>query len=148
VKFNLTGTPSEENCQFDSRGSDEQRSHNRESIPKTLNITKLESRFSDSSRYNVLFGPDRFFTSSGTYQDDVQVGYLIAVPGDDIGSILSQIGDGGDGVVTFDVSRSWDEDVLNEETQEVMYTEHHQLNLLADAAEGRLIGWSIITNRG
>jgi len=111
-------------------------SYNRDSIPKTLNITKLESRFSDSSRYNVLFGNDRFFTSSGEYQDDVQVGYLIAVPGNDIGSLLSQIGDGGDGAVTMDISRSWDDN-----------DEHHQLNLLADAEEGRLVGWSIISNR-
>ncbi len=75
------------------------------------------------------------------------MGYLIAVPGDDIGSLLSQIGDGGDGAVTFDVSRSWDEDILDGDTDEVLYTEHHQLNLLADASEGRLIGWSHITNR-
>jgi len=101
----------------------------------------------------VLFGPERFFTASGDYQDDVQVGYLIAVPGNDIGSILSQIGDGGDGAVTLDLSRTWDVDVLdvNDEDDdgdhtEVLYTNHHQLNLVADAAEGRLIGWSLITN--
>ncbi len=137
VLFNLTGTPSEENCQFDSKGRfNDTTSFNRDSIPNTLNITKLESRFSDSSRYDVLFGSDRFFTSSGEYQDDVQVGYLIAVPGNDIGSILSQIGDGRDGAVTLDLSRSWDEN-----------DEHHQLNLLGDAAEGQLVGWSIISNR-
>ena len=135
VQFNLTGTPNPENCQYDKRGGLDSTSYNRDSIPNTLNITKLESRFSDSSRYDVLFGEDRFFTSSGTYQDDVQVGYLIAVPGNDIGSLLSQIGDGGDGAVTLDLSRTWDEN-----------GEHNQLNLIADAAEGRLIGWSLITN--
>ena len=135
VQFNLTGTPNPENCQYDKRGGLDSTSYNRDSIPNTLNITKLESRFSDSSRYDVLFGEDRFFTSSGTYQDDVQVGYLIAVPGNDIGSLLSQIGDGGDGAVTLDLSRMWDEN-----------GEHNQLNLIADAAEGRLIGWSLITN--
>ena len=109
--------------------------YNRDSIPNTYNITTLETWFSDSSRYDVLFGPERFFTASGDYQDDVQVGYLIAVPGNDIGSILSQIGDGGDGAVTVDLSRTWDEN-----------GEHNQLNLIADAAEGRLIGWSLITN--
>ena len=136
VQFNLTGTPNEDNCVYDKRGDLDSTSYNRDSIPNTLNITKLESRFSDSSRYNVLFGNDRFFTSSGEYHDDVQVGYLIAVPGNDIGSLLSQIGDGGDGAVTLDISRSWDEN-----------NEHHQLNLLADAAEGQLVGWSIISNR-
>jgi len=136
VQFNLTGLPNTENCQYDKRGDLDTTSWNRDSIPETLNITKLESRFSDSSRYEVLFGSERFFTSSGDYQDDVQVGYLIAVPGNDIGSILSQIGDGGNGAVTLDLSRAWDED-----------GEHKQLNLIADAAEGRIIGWSMITNR-
>ena len=136
VQFNLTGLPNTENCQYDKRGDLDTTSWNRDSIPETLNITKLESRFSDSSRYDVLFGSERFFTSSGDYQDDVQVGYLIAVPGNDIGSILSQIGDGGNGAVTLDLSRAWDED-----------GEHKQLNLIADAAEGRIIGWSMITNR-
>jgi len=135
VQFNLTGTPNAENCQYDKRGGLDSTSYNRDSIPNTLNITKLESRFSDSSRYDVLFGADRFFTTSGTYQDEVQVGYLIAVPGNDIGSLLSQIGDGGDGAVTLDLSRTWDEN-----------GDHNQLNLIADAAEGRLIGWSLISN--
>jgi hypothetical protein len=135
VQFNLTGVPNADNCQYDKRGDLDSTAYNRESIPNTYNITTLESWFSDSSRYDVLSGPERFFTASGDYQDDVQVGYLIAVPGNDIGSILSQIGDGGDGAVTFDLSRTWDEN-----------GEHKQLNLVADAAEGRLIGWSLITN--
>ena len=135
IQFNLTGIPNADNCQYDKRGDLDLTAYNRDSIPNTYNITTLETWFSDSSRYDVLFGPERFFTASGDYQDDVQVGYLIAVPGNDIGSILSQIGDGGDGAVTVDLSRTWDEN-----------GEHNQLNLIADAAEGRLIGWSIITN--
>lgn len=154
VLFNLTGTPNEENCQFDSKGRDnETTSHNRGSIPNTYNITTLELWFSDTTRYDVLFGPERFFTTSGDYQDDVQVGYLIIVPENDIGSILSQIGDGGYGAVTLDLSRTWDEDILDiddidgdGDKDEVLYTEHNQLNLIADAAEGRLIDWSLITN--
>ena len=136
LKFNLTGTPNAENCQYDKRGDLDSTAFNRDSIPKTLNITSLESRLTVSSNYGVLVGEDRFFTSSGAYQDDIQVGYLIAVPGNDIGSLLSQIGDGGDGAVTLDMSKTWDEDGLTK-----------QLNLLADAEEGRLIGWSFITSR-
>jgi hypothetical protein len=136
VQFNLTGTPNAENCQYDKRGDLDSTAFNRDSIPKTLNITSLESRLTDSSNYGVLAGDDRFFTSSGAYQDGIQVGYLIAVPGNDIGSLLSQIGDGGDGAVTLDMSKTWDEDGLTK-----------QLNLLADAEEGRLIGWSFITSR-
>ena len=135
VQFNLTGPANADNCQYDKRGGLDSTSYNRDSIPNTLNITKLESRLSDSSQYDVLFGAERFFTDAGAYQDGVQVGYLIAVPGNDIGSLLSQIGDGGDGAVTFDLSRTWDENGT-----------HKQLNLIADAAEGRLIGWSMITN--
>ena len=135
VQFNLTGVPNAENCQYDKRGDLDLTAFNRDSIPNTFNITALESWFSESSRYDMLSGSERFFTASGDYQDDVQVGYLIAVPGNDIGSILSQIGDGGDGAVTLDLSRTWDEN-----------GEHKQLNLIADAAEGRLIGWSLITN--
>ncbi|MDA8680560.1 hypothetical protein N9O16_02115 [Candidatus Poseidoniaceae archaeon] len=136
VQFNLTGTPNAENCQYDKRGDLDSTAFNRESIPQTLNITSLESRLTDSSNYAVLVGDDRFFTTSGEYQNDVQVGYLIAVPGNDIGSLLSQIGDGGDGAVTLDMSKTWDEDGKTK-----------QLNLLADAEEGRLIGWSFITSQ-
>ena len=135
IQFNLTGIPNADNCQYDKRGDTDLTAYNRDSIPKTFNITTVESWLSDSSRYDMLAGSERFFTSSGEYQNDVQVGYLIAVPGNDIGSILSQIGDGGDGAVTLDISRTWDEN-----------GEHNQLNLIADAAEGRLIGWSLITN--
>ena len=134
VQFNLTGEPSPEACQFEERGVLSDTSHNRESIPMTLNLSSLESRLSDSSKYPVLVGNDRFFTSSGTYQDNLQIGYLIAVPGNDIGSLLSQIGDGGDGAVTMDMSKTWDESGKTK-----------QLNLLADAEEGRLVGWSLIT---
>jgi len=134
VQFNLTGQPSPETCQFEERGVLSDTSHNRESIPKTLNLTSLESRLSDSSRYPVLTGNDRFFTSSGTYHDDIQVGYLIAVPGNDIGSLLSQIGDGGEGAVTMDLSKTWEESGKTK-----------QLNLLADAEEGRLVGWSLLS---
>lgn len=136
VQFNLTGVPNEENCQYEERGDLESTAFNRDSIPKTLNLTSLETRLSDASSYAVLIGDERFFSSSGTYQEGIQVGYLIAVPGNDIGSLLSQIGDGGEGAVTIDLSKNWDEDGMSK-----------QLNLLADAEEGRLIGWSFITSR-
>ena len=50
--------------------------------------------------------------------------------------VSANVSDGGDGAVTLDMSKTWDEDGLTK-----------QLNLLADAEEGRLIGWSFITSR-
>lgn len=133
VRFNLTGSPSLDTCEFSQKGALDPVSFNRDSIPSTLNMTGLEQKFLDDSRYPSLTGNDRFFTSSGNFLDGVEVGYLIAVPGDDIGSLLSQITDDAEGVVTFDISRSWDENGLN-----------NQLNMLADASDGRLVGWSHI----
>ena len=64
VKFNVTGIPSSENCDFDSKGAyDESISHNREFIPNVLNISNLESRLSDSSRFTDLSGTNGIFTS-------------------------------------------------------------------------------------
>tara|TARA_B100001093_G_scaffold68951_1_gene59212 strand:- start:11631 stop:13832 length:2202 start_codon:yes stop_codon:yes gene_type:complete len=133
VRFNLTGSPSLDTCEFSEKGALDPVSFNRDSIPSTFNMTGLEQKFTDDSRYPSLFGEDRFFTSSGAYQEGVQTGYLIAVPADDISSLLSQITDDAEGVVTWDLSRSWDDNGKD-----------HQLNMLADASDGRLVGWSHI----
>ena len=43
VNFNITGSPSAENCQFEQYGSyDESISYNREFIPAVLNVVKLK----------------------------------------------------------------------------------------------------------
>ena len=135
VSFNLTGGPSESTCEFNQKGVyDDNVAFNRESIPSTLNLSQMELRLSDTILYDHLTGNDLFFTESGAYQDGVQTGYLVVVPGGDLNSILSSLTSDADGAVSVDMSRSWDgSDGWS-----------NQLNLLADANEGRLLGWSLI----
>ena len=135
IKFNLTGTPSESACEFTEKGVfDDSVAFNREAIPTTLNISMMEQRLSDAVLYEQLSGTDLFFTSSGTYAPDVQVGYLVVVPGGDLNTLLSNLASDADGAVSIDMSRTWDG---NDGWA-------NQLNLLADANEGRLLGWSLI----
>ena len=135
VKFNLTGTPSESTCEYWERASlNDPVAHNREAIPSTLNISGMEERLSNDALYGQLSGPDLFFTADGAYHSDVKVGYLVVVPGGELNSILSSLASDADGAVSIDMSRSWDGNDG--------WT--NQLNLLADANEGRLLGWSLI----
>lgn len=135
VSFNLTGDPTESTCEFNQKGVyDDNVAFNRESIPSTLNLSQMEQRLSDTVLYDHLTGIDLFFTNAGAYHSDVQTGYLVVVPGGELNSILSSLTSDADGAVSVDLSRSWDgSDGWS-----------NQLNLLADANEGRLLGWSLI----
>ena len=136
VKFNVTGAPSSENCDFDSKGVfDESISHNREFIPKVLNISNIESRLSDSSRFSDLSGANGIFTTAGDYHPETRVGYLVVVPGSGINSILTNIGDATDGATTVDFSREWDSGGWE-----------NRFNLVTDATDGRIVGWNYVKN--
>ena len=136
VTFNMTGAPSSENCQFDKKGSyDETVSYNREFIPKVLNISTIEQSLLDSSRFPSLSSDQGLFTNSGAYHPETRVGYLVVVPGSGINTILTNIGDATDGACTVDISRDWSEDGWDK-----------QFNLIADATDGRIIGWNYIMN--
>ena len=136
VTFNMTGTPSQENCQFDKKGSyDETVSYNREFIPKVLNISTIEQSLLDSTRFPTLTSNQGLFTNSGTYHPETRVGYLVVVPGSGINTILTNIGDATDGASTVDISRDWTDDGWNK-----------QFNLIADATDGRIIGWNYVMN--
>ena len=136
VTFNITGAPSQENCQFDKKGSyDETVSYNREFIPKVLNIRTIEESLRDSTRYPMLTSSQGLFTSSGTYHPETRVGYLVVVPGSGINTILANIGDATDGANTVDISRDWTDDGWNK-----------RFNLIADATDGRIIGWNYVMN--
>ncbi|MDP6334146.1 MAG: SAP domain-containing protein [Candidatus Poseidoniaceae archaeon] len=136
VKFNVTGAPSSENCYFDSKGAyDESIAHNREFIPEVIDISNLESRLSDSSRFSDLSETNGIFTSSGEYHPETRVGYLVVVPGSGINSILTNIGDATDGATTVDFSREWDSNGWD-----------NRFNLVADATDGRIIGWNYVKN--
>ena len=136
VTFNLTGTPSQENCEFDKRGSyDESVSYNREFIPKVLNLSTIESDLLDSNRFPPLSSNDGVFTTSGAYHPETRIGYLVVVPGSGINTILSNIGDATDGATTVDVSREWTDDGWDK-----------RFNLVVDATDGRIIGWNYVSN--
>ena len=136
VTFNMTGTPSQENCQFDKKGSyDETVSYNREFIPKVLNMSTIEDSLLDSTRFPTLTSNQGLFTSAGNYHPETRVGYLLVVPGSGINTILTNIGDATDGASTVDISRDWTEDGWNK-----------RFNLIADATDGRIIGWNYVMN--
>ena len=136
VTFNVTGTPSQENCQFDQKGSyDETVSYNRDFIPKVLNISTIEESLLDSSRFPSLTSSQGIFSSSGDYHLETRVGYLVVVPGSGINSILTNIGDATEGACTVDISRDWTDDGWNK-----------RFNLIADATDGRIIGWNYVMN--
>ena len=136
VTFNMTGTPSQENCQFDKKGSyDETVSYNREFIPKVLNISTIEESLLDSTRFPMLTSGQGLFTNAGNYHPETRVGYLVVVPGSGINTILTNIGDATDGASTVDISRDWTEDGWNK-----------RFNLIADATDGRIIGWNYVMN--
>ena len=136
VTFNMTGTPSQENCQFDKKGSyDETVSYNREFIPKVLNISTIEESLLDSTRFPMLTSDQGLFTNAGNYHSETRVGYLVVVPGSGINTILTNIGDATDGASTVDISRDWTEDGWNK-----------RFNLIADATDGRIIGWNYVMN--
>ncbi len=136
VTFNMTGTPNQENCQFDKKGSyDETVSYNREFIPKVLNISTIEESLLDSTRFPMLTSDQGLFTNAGNYHPETRVGYLVVVPGSGINTILTNIGDATDGASTVDISRDWTEDGWNK-----------RFNLIADATDGRIIGWNYVMN--
>ena len=136
VTFNMTGTPSQENCQFDKKGSyDETVSYNREFIPKVLNISTIEESLLDSTRFPMLTSDQGLFNNAGNYHPETRVGYLVVVPGSGINTILTNIGDATDGASTVDISRDWTEDGWNK-----------RFNLIADATDGRIIGWNYVMN--
>ena len=134
VTFNMSGSPSLENCQFDKKGSyDETVSYNRDFIPKVLNISTIEESLLDSSRFPSLTSDQGLFTNSGTYHTETRVGYLVVVPGSGINTILANIGDATDGACTVDISRDWTENGFDK-----------SFNLIADATDGRIIGWNYV----
>ena len=134
VKFSISGQASEENCNYLDKGAyDEEISHNRDSIPSVLNLSMMEERLIDNSRFPQLTGNDKFFTTSGDYHPETRVGYLVMVPDSGLNSILNNFVDSSSGATTVDMSREWDSG---------QWSNH--LSLVADASDGRLIGWNLI----
>ena len=59
----------------------------------------------------------------------------MVVPGSGINSILTNIGDATDGAITVDISREWDSNGWD-----------NRFNLVADASDGRIVGWNYVKN--
>ena len=134
VKFSISGQASEENCDYIDKGAyDEEISHNRNSIPSVLNLSMMEARLMDNSRFPQLTGTDNFFTTGGDYHPETRIGYLVVVPDSGLNSILNNLVDSSSGATTVDMSREWDS---------AQWSNH--LSLVADASDGRLIGWNLI----
>jgi len=134
VKFSISGQASQENCDYLDKGAyDEEISYNRNSIPSVLNLSMMEERLIDNSRYPQLTGNDKFFTTGGDYHPETRMGYLVMVPDSGLNSILNNFVDSSSGATTVDMSREWDSG---------QWSNH--LSLVADASDGRLIGWNLI----
>ena len=133
VKFSISGSANEENCDYIDKGAHDPISYNRNSIPSTLNISTMESRLMDNSRYPQLVGSDKFFTNGGDYQPETRAGYLVLVPDSGLNSFLNNFVDSSSGATTVDLSRQWDSE---------QWSNH--LSLVADASDGRVIGWNLI----
>lgn len=134
VKFSISGQASEENCDYIDKGAyDEEISHNRNSIPSVLNLSMVEARLMDNSRFPQLTGTDKFFTTGGDYHPETRIGCLVMVPDSGLNSILNNFVDSSSGATTVDMSREWDS---------AQWSNH--ISLVADASDGRLIGWNLI----
>lgn len=134
VKFSISGQASQENCNYLDKGAyDEEISYNRNSIPSVLNLSMMEERLIDNSRYPQLTGNDKFFTTGGDYHPETRMGYLVMVPDSGLNSILNNFVDSSSGATTVDMSREWDSGQWS-----------NYLSLVADASDGRLIGWNLI----
>jgi hypothetical protein len=133
VKFSISGQANEENCNYLAKGASEEVSYNRNSIPSALNISMMEARLMDNSRYPQLVGNDKFFTNGGDYHPETRVGYLVLVPDSGLNSFINNFVDSSSGANTVDLSRQWDTE---------QWSNH--ISLVADASDGRLIGWNLV----
>jgi hypothetical protein len=132
VLFELTGEPTSETCTFLEKGSfDEVVSYNREAIPSVANVSTVEARLSDTSRYPALSGSDGIYDSNGNIYAQTRLGILVAVPGDGANDLLGQLTDTSVGATTLDFSRTWTEGVWE-----------HTFAVAVDATDGRVVGWT------
>ncbi len=135
VLFELTGEPTSDNCTYLDKGSfEELASHDRESIPAVANISTLEERLSDTSRFPQLTGMEGVFDSSGAYYESTRIGFLVAVPGAGANDLLGQLTNTPLGVTTLDLSRTWEEGIWE-----------HTFVVAIDATDGRVVGWTKLT---
>ncbi|MDP6866641.1 MAG: SAP domain-containing protein [Candidatus Poseidoniaceae archaeon] len=144
VLFELTGEPTSDNCTYLDKGSfEELASHNREAIPAVANVSTIEERLADSTKYPQFSGPEGVFDSTNGYHEGTRVGFLIAVPGDGANDLLGQLTSTNVGASTIDLSRTYSKDILDQSGQKIGEYDC-TFATVVDATDGRVIGWTNI----
>lgn len=115
---------------------DDSTANDRNAIPPTHSLDFIEEEYGQNGRiHSEAF--DKLFTSDGELQQDTRIGYLILLPSQALGLDLSQFSDELDGVVTVDFSKSW-----TEEIQGSSKSWENSFNLVGDATNARVLGWT------
>ena len=131
VLFAVSGEPGALNCEYIAKGAyDESVSHNRDAIPEALPLESVVERLRNEQRFPELTDEEALFTASGLHPE-TRVGYLVVVPGNGLGFDLSDLFDSVNGATTVDVQRSW---------EDPSWSNTH--SVLADATDGRVLGWT------
>ncbi len=142
VLFELTGEPTSDNCTYVDKGSfEELASHNREAIPAVVNVSTIEERLADSSKYPQFSGPEGVFDSNNGYHENTRIGFLVAVPGDGANDLLGQLTSTNVGASTMDLSRSYSKDILDANDEKISEYDC-TFATVVDATDGRVIGWT------
>lgn len=123
-----------ESCDLieDSQYSSGTASWDREAVPDTLTLSLLEGRLLDDLRYSEL--NSMIEGSQGTWFTDVELGYLVTIPEDDLLSSLP--GGIADGRVALLGQRSWTDDSGID----------HSLRFGVDAESSRMAGWILTSS--
>ena len=133
LRMNITGPPSDENCTYEAHGAhDNSIAWNRNDIPAALNMSEMEQRLSDESRYQHFTGTDGFFISDGNPHESTRFGHLVVIPGSDYTDWINRLSEIENGATTVDLSRKWDSGGWS-----------NTLSMAADATDGRVIGWNL-----
>ena len=133
LRMSISGLPSDENCLYEAHGAhDNSISWNRNDIPAALNMSEMEKRLSDESRYASFTGANGFFISDDSPHEETRFGHLVAIPGSDYTDWINRLSDIENGATTVDLSRKWDANGWS-----------NTLTMAADATDGRVIGWNL-----
>jgi len=107
--------------------------YNRDAINPTASLAEIETHLLDADAFPLLSGPNGLVGMNGRLHNDASLGYLVITPTEDLADLLSLIGR-DEGTVSVDIHRGWSGDGWED-----------TLDLLMDATDGRIIGWTKIS---
>ncbi|MEK9730957.1 MAG: SAP domain-containing protein [Candidatus Poseidoniales archaeon] len=137
VLFSMQTDGETTTCTTEDKGVyDDSIANDRQAIPPTLSLDFVEDEYAQTGRIHSE-AYEALYMTDGTLQQDTRIGYLVLLPGEAIGFDLSQFSEDFDGVVTIDLSKSW-----SEEIQGSSKTWEHRFNLVGDASNARVLGWT------